>query len=73
MQKIDKKDFYSRYSAGQDVDLRLDRPIDPRLARLDQDLRGSLQTQPTSVTASPVISVTTDPRGPSTFNVAADK
>ncbi|XP_020288568.1 cleavage stimulation factor subunit 2 tau variant isoform X3 [Pseudomyrmex gracilis] len=61
------------FAAGQDVDLRLDRPIDPRLARLDQDLRGSLQTQPTSVTVPPVISATTDlTRGPSSFTVAAD-
>ncbi|XP_050456172.1 cleavage stimulation factor subunit 2 isoform X1 [Cataglyphis hispanica] len=55
--------------AGQDVDLRLDRPIDPRLARMDQDLRGPPQTQPTPVSAPPVIPVTTDPRGPNTFNI----
>ncbi|XP_018394449.1 PREDICTED: cleavage stimulation factor subunit 2 isoform X3 [Cyphomyrmex costatus] len=54
--------------AGQDVDLRLDRQIDPRVARLDQDLRGSPQTQPTSVSA-PVIPITADPRGANTFNI----
>ncbi|XP_072764889.1 uncharacterized protein Cstf64 isoform X2 [Anoplolepis gracilipes] len=56
--------------AGQDVDLRLDRPIDPRLARMDQDLRGPPQTQPVPVSAPPVIpTATTDPRGPNTFNI----
>ncbi|XP_018305983.1 cleavage stimulation factor subunit 2 isoform X3 [Mycetomoellerius zeteki] len=55
--------------AGQDVDLRLDRQIDPRVARLDQDLRGSPQTQPAPVNA-PVIPVTTDPRGTNAFNMA---
>lgn len=54
---------------GQDVDLRLDRQIDPRLARMDQDLRGPPQTQPTPV-AAPVIPAVTDPRGSSTFNIA---
>ncbi|XP_012217157.1 cleavage stimulation factor subunit 2 isoform X2 [Linepithema humile] len=54
--------------ASQDVDLRLDRQIDPRLARMDQDLRGPPQTQPTSV-AAPVIPATTDPRGSNTFNI----
>ncbi|XP_018352347.1 PREDICTED: cleavage stimulation factor subunit 2 isoform X3 [Trachymyrmex septentrionalis] len=55
--------------AGQDVDLRLDRQIDPRVARLDQDLRGSPQTQPAPVSA-PVIPVTTDLRGANAFNMA---
>ncbi|XP_034943139.1 cleavage stimulation factor subunit 2 isoform X3 [Chelonus insularis] len=48
--------------AGQDVDLRIDRQIDPRLARMDQDLRGPPQTQPMSVTA-PVIPPVVDSRG----------
>lgn len=54
---------------GQDVDLRLDRPIDPRLARMDQDLRGPPQTQPAPVSAPPVIPAAADPRGPNTFNI----
>lgn len=57
-------------SLGQDVDLRtLDRQMDPRLARMDQDLRGPPQTQTTSVTALPIISATSDPRGPTAFNI----
>lgn len=51
------------------MDLRLDRPIDPRLARMDQDLRGPPQTQPTPVSAPPVIPAAADPRGPNTFNI----
>ncbi|CAK9832569.1 Cleavage stimulation factor subunit 2 [Anthophora retusa] len=57
--------------AGQDVDLRtLDRQMDPRLARMDQDLRGPQQVQPTPVSAPPTVSANTDPRGLSTFNIA---
>lgn len=57
-------------SLGQDVDLRtLDRQMDPRLARMDQDLRGPPQTQTTPVTAPPIISATSDPRGPTSFNL----
>lgn len=56
--------------AGQDVDLRLDRQLDPRVARLDQDLRGSPQTQPTPVSAPSVIPATADPRAANTFNIA---
>ncbi|XP_076620782.1 cleavage stimulation factor subunit 2 CstF64 isoform X1 [Colletes latitarsis] len=57
--------------AGQDVDLRtLDRQMDPRLARMDQDLRGPQQVQPTPVSAPPVVSTNTDPRGLSTFSIA---
>ncbi|OAD58064.1 Cleavage stimulation factor subunit 2 [Eufriesea mexicana] len=57
--------------AGQDVDLRtLDRQMDPRLARMDQDLRGPQQVQPTPVSASPAVSANTDPRGLSTFNIS---
>ncbi|XP_015187334.1 PREDICTED: cleavage stimulation factor subunit 2 tau variant isoform X1 [Polistes dominula] len=53
--------------AGQDVDLRtLDRQMDPRLARLDQDLRGPPQTQATPVVVPPIITATADPRGPPT-------
>lgn len=55
--------------SSQDVDLRLDRQIDPRLARMDQDLRGPPQTQPTPV-VPPVIPAAADPRGSSTFNIA---
>ncbi|XP_011346020.1 cleavage stimulation factor subunit 2 isoform X2 [Ooceraea biroi] len=55
--------------AGQDVDLRLDRQIDPRLARMDQDLRGPPQTQPALVNA-PVIPAPTDPRSSNAFNIA---
>lgn len=55
---------------GQDVDLRLDRQLDPRVARLDQDLRGSPQTQPTPVSAPSVIPATTDPRAANAFNIA---
>ncbi|XP_017795086.1 PREDICTED: cleavage stimulation factor subunit 2 isoform X2 [Habropoda laboriosa] len=56
--------------AGQDVDLRtLDRQMDPRLARMDQDLRGPQQVQPTPVSAPPTVSANTDPRGLSTFNI----
>lgn len=56
--------------AGQDVDLRtLDRQMDPRLARMDQDLRGPPQVQPAPVNAPSVMPTTTDPRGPSTFNL----
>ncbi|XP_015517733.1 cleavage stimulation factor subunit 2 isoform X1 [Neodiprion pinetum] len=48
--------------AGQDVDLRtLDRQIDPRLARMDQDLRGPPQVPPVPVSA-PVIAPPSDPR-----------
>lgn len=54
---------------GQDVDLRLDRQIDPRVARMDQDLRGSPQTQPAPVSA-PVIPATADPRAANAFNIA---
>lgn len=55
---------------GQDVDLRtLDRQMDPRLARMDQDLRGPPQVQPAPVNAPSVMPTTTDPRGPSTFNL----
>ncbi|XP_015606005.1 cleavage stimulation factor subunit 2 isoform X2 [Cephus cinctus] len=55
--------------AGQDVDLRtLDRQIDPRLARMDQDLRGPPQSQPTPVNAPPVIPPVADSRGPG-FNL----
>lgn len=43
--------------------------MDPRLARMDQDLRGPPQTQTTPVTAPPIISATTDPRGPTAFNI----
>ncbi|XP_011872814.1 PREDICTED: cleavage stimulation factor subunit 2 isoform X2 [Vollenhovia emeryi] len=56
--------------AGQDVDLRLDRQLDPRVARLDQDLRGSPQTQPTPVSAPSVIPATVDPRAANAFNIA---
>ncbi|XP_076683378.1 cleavage stimulation factor subunit 2 CstF64 isoform X2 [Andrena cerasifolii] len=57
--------------AGQDVDLRtLDRQMDPRLARMDQDLRGPQQVQPTPVSAPAPVSTTTDPRGLSTFSIA---
>jgi len=51
------------------VDLRLDRQIDPRLARMDQDLRGPPQTQAAPVNA-PVISAPTDPRSSNAFNIA---
>ncbi|XP_015431141.1 PREDICTED: cleavage stimulation factor subunit 2 isoform X3 [Dufourea novaeangliae] len=55
--------------AGQDVDLRtLDRQMDPRLARMDQDLRGS-QVQPTPVSAPPPVVASTDLRGLTTFNI----
>ncbi|KAL0123533.1 hypothetical protein PUN28_005802 [Cardiocondyla obscurior] len=54
--------------AGQDVDLRLDRQLDPRVARMDQDLRGSPQTQPAPVSA-PSVTTTADPRGANAFNV----
>ncbi|XP_012250320.1 cleavage stimulation factor subunit 2 isoform X2 [Bombus vosnesenskii] len=57
--------------AGQDVDLRtLDRQMDPRLARMDQDLRGPQQVQPTPVSASPAVPANTDPRALSTFNIS---
>ncbi|KAL6255093.1 hypothetical protein P5V15_013426 [Pogonomyrmex californicus] len=56
--------------AGQDVDLRLDRQLDPRVARMDQDLRGSPQTQPAPVSAPSVIPAATDPRGANAFNIA---
>ncbi|XP_011695891.1 PREDICTED: cleavage stimulation factor subunit 2 isoform X4 [Wasmannia auropunctata] len=56
--------------AGQDVDLRLDRQIDPRVARMDQDLRGSPQTQPAPVSAPTVLPATADPRGANAFNIA---
>ncbi|XP_006609943.1 cleavage stimulation factor subunit 2 isoform X1 [Apis laboriosa] len=57
--------------AGQDVDLRtLDRQMDPRLARMDQDLRGPQQVQPTPVSSSSVVSANTDPRGINTFNIS---
>ncbi|XP_076172602.1 cleavage stimulation factor subunit 2 CstF64 isoform X2 [Ptiloglossa arizonensis] len=56
--------------AGQDVDLRtLDRQMDPRLARMDQDLRGPQQVQPTPVSAPPAVPANTDPRGLGTFNI----
>ncbi|XP_076379198.1 cleavage stimulation factor subunit 2 CstF64 isoform X1 [Megalopta genalis] len=55
--------------AGQDVDLRtLDRQMDPRLARMDQDLRGP-QVPPAPVSAPPAVSATADPRGLPTFNI----
>lgn len=56
--------------AGQDVDLRLDRQIDPRVARMDQDLRGSPQTQPAPVSAPSVIPAAADPRGANAFSIA---
>lgn len=57
--------------AGQDVDLRtLDRQMDPRLARMDQDLRGPQQVQPTPVSSSSVVSANTDPRGINTFSIS---
>ncbi|XP_011166402.1 cleavage stimulation factor subunit 2 isoform X3 [Solenopsis invicta] len=55
--------------AGQDIDLRLDRQIDPRVARMDQDLRGSPQTQPAPVSAPSVMPATADPRGANAFNI----
>ncbi|XP_076287478.1 cleavage stimulation factor subunit 2 CstF64 isoform X1 [Lasioglossum baleicum] len=56
--------------AGQDVDLRtLDRQMDPRLARMDQDLRGP-QVPPAPVTAPPPVAAAADPRGLATFNIA---
>ncbi|XP_032672232.1 cleavage stimulation factor subunit 2 isoform X1 [Odontomachus brunneus] len=56
--------------AGQDVDLRtLDRQMDPRLVRMDQDLRAPPQTQPTPVSAPPVIPAAADPRASNTFNL----
>lgn len=56
---------------GQDVDLRtLDRQMDPRLARMDQDLRGPQQVQSTPVSASPAVSANTDPRALNTFNIS---
>lgn len=56
--------------AGQDVDLRtLDRQIDPRLARLDQDLRGPQQSQPASIAPTPVAPVTNDPRAANSFSI----
>ncbi|XP_029051936.1 cleavage stimulation factor subunit 2 isoform X1 [Osmia bicornis bicornis] len=56
--------------AGQDVDLRtLDRQMDPRLARMDQDLRGPQQVTPTPVSVPSAVAASTDPRGLSTFNV----
>ncbi|KAK0082448.1 hypothetical protein PV325_010387 [Microctonus aethiopoides] len=49
--------------AGQDVDLRtLDRQIDPRLARMDQDLRAPPPALPITVTA-PVAPPVIDSRG----------
>ncbi|XP_078032605.1 cleavage stimulation factor subunit 2 CstF64 isoform X2 [Augochlora pura] len=55
--------------AGQDVDLRtLDRQMDPRLARMDQDLRGP-QVPPAPVSAPPAVVATADPRGLPTFNI----
>ncbi|XP_066589616.1 cleavage stimulation factor subunit 2 isoform X2 [Prorops nasuta] len=54
--------------AGQDVDLRtLDRQMDPRLSRMDQDLRGPPQSQPVSVTAPPVMPAVTDARAGNAF------
>ncbi|XP_012283194.1 cleavage stimulation factor subunit 2 [Orussus abietinus] len=56
--------------AGQDVDLRtLDRQMDPRLARMDQDLRAPPQTQPVLVNAPPVIPPIVDPRGTAAFSL----
>lgn len=52
--------------AGQDVDLRtLDRQIDPRMARMDQDLRGLPPVPPPSIN-SPTITPSVDNR-PSVF------
>lgn len=42
--------IYSSFYLGQDVDLRtLDRQMDPRLARMDQDLRTQPVIQPAPV------------------------
>ncbi|XP_063980418.1 cleavage stimulation factor subunit 2 tau variant-like isoform X2 [Diachasmimorpha longicaudata] len=50
--------------SSQDVDLRtLDRQIDPRLARMDQDLRSQSQAPPIAV-APPVLPPVVDPRVP---------
>lgn len=43
--------------------------MDPRLARMDQDLRAPPQTQPTPVSVPPVIPAVADPRAPNTFNL----
>lgn len=68
MLNLEKLNF--NRNVGQDVDLRtLDRQMDPRLARMDQDLRGPPQTQPASVNAPPVIPAASDLRGPNTFNL----
>ncbi|XP_043290180.1 cleavage stimulation factor subunit 2 isoform X2 [Venturia canescens] len=54
--------------AGQDVDLRtLDRQMDPRLARMDQDLRGPPPIQPAAVSVPPPVPPVVGTAGP--FNL----
>ncbi|XP_051171295.1 cleavage stimulation factor subunit 2 isoform X1 [Leptopilina boulardi] len=57
----------SIFASGQDVDLRtLDRQIDPRMARMDQDLRGP----PPVPAANPTpVAPPTDTRAPAPFNI----
>lgn len=43
--------------------------MDPRLARMDQDLRGP-PVQSTPVSVSPAVSANTDPRALNTFNIS---
>ncbi|XP_058795282.1 cleavage stimulation factor subunit 2 isoform X2 [Phymastichus coffea] len=59
--------------AGQDIDLRtLDRQVDPRMARMDQDLRGP----PPTTTALPpppipaIVAASSDPRTVNAFNMS---
>lgn len=55
------------FASGQDVDLRtLDRQIDPRMARMDQDLRGPPPVQVVNPTPVPP---PTDSRAPAPFNI----
>ncbi|XP_033215280.1 cleavage stimulation factor subunit 2 tau variant isoform X2 [Belonocnema kinseyi] len=55
------------FASGQDVDLRtLDRQIDPRMARMDQDLRGP---PPVQVVNPTPVAPPTDSRAPAPFSM----
>lgn len=54
---------------GQDIDLRtLDRQVDPRMARMDQDLRGPPPATATALPPPPIPAIVPAPADPRTVN-----